>query len=171
MRVADLNLQKSLEICRAAELSKERIKTLETPSASGLEVHAVKHKTRHTPQQNRQPQQKPKSSYHANSQSTSTCKYCGRKHEYSKTKCPAFGKECRKCGKPNHFESMCKSGYKTRPRQQRIRALSDESDDENNDYFEIHTVTLTNINSVKSRHSRHIFATMNIIGKNKKSPE
>jgi hypothetical protein len=32
-------------------------------------------------------------------------------------------------------------------------------------------VTLTNINSVKSRHSRHIFATMNIIGKNKKSPE
>jgi hypothetical protein len=46
----------TVEICRAAELSKERIKTLETPSASGLEVHAVKHKTRHTPQQNRQPQ-------------------------------------------------------------------------------------------------------------------
>ena len=66
LRVADLDLQKCLEICRAAELSKERIKTLETPSASGLEVHAVKHKTRHTPQQNRQPQQKPKSSYHAN---------------------------------------------------------------------------------------------------------
>jgi hypothetical protein len=56
-----------------------------------------------TPQQNRQPQQKPKSSYHANSQSTSTCKYCGRKHEYNKTKCPTFGKECRKCGKPNHL--------------------------------------------------------------------
>lgn len=56
LRVADLDLQKCLEICRAAELSKERI---ETPSASGLEVHAVKHKTRHTPQQNRQPQQKP----------------------------------------------------------------------------------------------------------------
>jgi hypothetical protein len=30
-----------------------------------------------------------KSSYHANSQSTSTCKYCGRKHEYNKTKCPS----------------------------------------------------------------------------------
>jgi hypothetical protein len=27
-------------------------------------------------------------------------------------------------------------------------------------------VTLTDVNSVKSRHSRHIFATMNIIGKN-----
>jgi biotin carboxyl carrier protein len=40
--------------------------------ASGLEIHAVKHKTRHTPQQNRQPQQKSKSSYHANSQYTST---------------------------------------------------------------------------------------------------
>jgi hypothetical protein len=53
LRVADLDLQKCLEICRAAELSKERIKTFETPSVSGLEVHAVKHKTRHTPQQNR----------------------------------------------------------------------------------------------------------------------
>jgi hypothetical protein len=38
LRVADLDLQKCLEICRAAELSKERI---ETPSASGLEVHAL----------------------------------------------------------------------------------------------------------------------------------
>jgi hypothetical protein len=62
---------------------------------------------------------------------------------------------------------MCKLGHKTRPGQQRIRALSDESDDENNDYFEIHTVTLTSVNSVKSRHNRHIFVTMNIIGKNK----
>ena len=62
---------------------------------------------------------------------------------------------------------MCKSGHKRRPREQRIRALSDESDDENNDYFEIHTVTLTNVNSVKSRHSKHIVATINIIGKNK----
>ena len=68
LRIADLDLQKCLEICRAAELSKDRIKIHETPSASGLE--AVKHKTRHTPQQNRQPQQKPKASYHANSQST-----------------------------------------------------------------------------------------------------
>jgi hypothetical protein len=34
LRVADLDLQKCLEICRAAELSKKRIKTLETPSAS-----------------------------------------------------------------------------------------------------------------------------------------
>ena len=93
-----------------------------------------------------------------------------QKRRIQQGKCPAFWKECRKCGKPNHFESMCKSGHKRRPRQQRIRALSDESDDESNDYFEIHTVTLTDVNSVNSRysrHSRHIFATMNIIGKNK----
>ena len=70
----------------------------------------------------------------------------------------------------NHFESMCKSGHKRRPREQSIRALYDESDDENNDYFEIHTVTLTDVNSVKSRHSKHIVATINIIGKNK-TPE
>jgi hypothetical protein len=37
LRVADLDLQKCLEICRAAELSKERI---ETPSASLIVVLA-----------------------------------------------------------------------------------------------------------------------------------
>ncbi|CAC5408069.1 unnamed protein product [Mytilus coruscus] len=111
---------------------------------------------------------KTKSSY---AQTSSACKYCGRKHEFNKAKCPAFGKECRKCGKANHFESMCKSEQKSRQRRHpghRVRAISEESD-ESNDYFEINTVTLTNVNSVKEKHSRHIYASMKIIGKNEKS--
>ena len=36
-----------------------------------------------------------------------SCQRCGRKHD--KAKCPAYGKKCRKCGKPNHFAIVCRS--------------------------------------------------------------
>lgn len=41
---------------------------------------------------------------------TRECWNCGRKHEYhNKELCPAYGKTCHKCGKPNHFASKCRS--------------------------------------------------------------
>ena len=46
------------------------------------------------------------------------CRYCG--HNHKKGDCPAFGKECHKCGHKNHFSKMCKSESKhdsRRPRQ------------------------------------------------------
>ncbi|CAC5402396.1 unnamed protein product [Mytilus coruscus] len=124
LRVIDLDLPKCLQISRAAELSKERIKTLENPTFSDLEVHGVKHKQRNPNyQQQKQYTHKTKPSY---AQTSSACKYCGRKHEFNKAKFPAFGKECRKCGKANHFESMCKSEQKSRQRRHpghRVRAI------------------------------------------------
>ena len=35
------------------------------------------------------------------------CRYCGDNHK--KGDCPAFGRECHKCGWKNHFNKMCKS--------------------------------------------------------------
>ena len=35
------------------------------------------------------------------------CSYCGRKH--ARGSCPAYGKQCKKCGKINHFAAMCRS--------------------------------------------------------------
>ncbi|XP_033109816.1 uncharacterized protein LOC117111043 [Anneissia japonica] len=37
-----------------------------------------------------------------------SCKFCGKSHIWDRTKCPAFGKKCSKCGKLNHFASKCK---------------------------------------------------------------
>lgn len=37
------------------------------------------------------------------------CKFCGIKHEFVKGKCPAWNKECRKCGRKNHFQKCCTS--------------------------------------------------------------
>ena len=35
------------------------------------------------------------------------CKFCGRDH--APRKCPAYGKTCTKCSKPNHFAPVCRS--------------------------------------------------------------
>ena len=38
------------------------------------------------------------------------CKGCGwGAHLNGRKQCPAFGKNCNKCGKPNHFSSVCQS--------------------------------------------------------------
>ena len=36
------------------------------------------------------------------------CKHCRRSHVKQRTKCPAFGKLCSACNKPNHFAEMVK---------------------------------------------------------------
>ncbi len=36
------------------------------------------------------------------------CSYCGTKHP--PRQCPAYGKDCGKCGRPNHSENVCQGG-------------------------------------------------------------
>ena len=47
-------------------------------------------------------------------ESSKTCKYCGKMHPMQKELCPAYGKFCSKCGKPNHFSTVCMSSKETR---------------------------------------------------------
>ena len=55
------------------------------------------------------------------------CKFCGRKHPATKENCPAYGKECHKCGQENHYSNFC-------PKKKKVQSLnhtggnSDESD-------------------------------------------
>ena len=42
-----------------------------------------------------------------------SCDYCGRTGYHAAGRdCPAYGKECRNCGRLNHFESVCRSKAK-----------------------------------------------------------
>ena len=43
------------------------------------------------------------------------CRFCGCSHK--KRECPAFGKDCHKCGHKNHFSNMCKSESKSDSRR------------------------------------------------------
>ena len=163
LRTADLTLEKTMQLERAAELTKERIKTLENPSASSrTEVNAIRHKQKQgtSYKQNPGPPIKHEKSKYQNS---NNCKYCGKRHENSKSSCPAYGQTCRKCGKANHFESVCQAGRKIKKkRPQHVRTLSEDYDSD--DFFEIKAVTLVPINTVNSKISCHVYATMNIFG-------
>jgi hypothetical protein len=64
------------------------------------------------------------------------CKYCGRSH--NRDNCPSHGKKCHKCGKDNHFASMCKTKMdreKKKNRANKVEAsnLSLNSDESSED--------------------------------------
>ena len=61
------------------------------------------------------------------------CRSCGRKHDFGKRElCPAFGKTCNKCGKPNHFAVKCRS-----QRTRMVRVI--EEDDEEEEVYQTST--------------------------------
>lgn len=35
------------------------------------------------------------------------CKFCGKQHMKRREECPAWGKNCNKCGEKNHFAAKC----------------------------------------------------------------
>ena len=100
------------------------------------------------------------------------CKYCGRKHERSRDKCPAFGKECAKCGKTNHFAKLCRQKLGGRKcRKEWIHCIQDPKmslDSSNKKYC--FTISLENleeqsVNNVNSQLIKSkIFSTMEIKG-------
>ena len=65
------------------------------------------------------------------------CKNCS--YEHAPMKCPAFGKECHKCGRLNHFQNRC--------RQKNVQQVQGS---ESGNEFEVGT--LTTVNSVGNKH-------------------
>ena len=54
------------------------------------------------------------------------CRYCGGRFPHD-GKCPAFGKECRSCGKMNHFSKVCRSKEKfSKPKQHVAKRITEE---------------------------------------------
>jgi hypothetical protein len=84
LREPDLTLQKALQICRAAEATKEQIKSLRGEIPFQPTVDVVK----------------------SRGESKTQCKNCGMQH--APRSCPAFGKKCNKCNKINHFAKVCR---------------------------------------------------------------
>ncbi|VDH90159.1 Hypothetical predicted protein [Mytilus galloprovincialis] len=141
LRDSKLTLKGCLDTCRATELSKERIKEIENSPA---EVHAVKSPSHGASARHKNNYETPKSKI--------DCRYCGRKHEPSKQKCPAYGQSCRKCNKKDHFAAVCGRNkpqqHKSRgnQRNQRVNLMCDDEDSD--EYYE----TIKNCN-------RHYYKT------------
>ena len=65
-----------------------------------------------------------------------SCKYCGGNHVRDKKKCPAFGTQCYKCGKKNHYSKMCKSFSLTK----KLTISNESTDSESSIYNVYHNV-------------------------------
>lgn len=99
LREAKLTLQRTDEICHAAESMSVQMKVVEesNPGPSVSAIQSNKGKTK-------EPESAP------DSRSGRECWNCGRRHDLQKRElCPAYGKACRKCHKMNHFAAKCRS--------------------------------------------------------------
>ena len=112
----DLKLSETIDICRAAETTKQQLANMEKASEESS-VHKVRatggrsniNATKHTgerPNINAQRDQRALGE-RAGPQYPRECRYCGKRHMFRKELCPAWGRECSKCGKKNHFSIKC----------------------------------------------------------------
>ena len=77
-------------------------------------------------------------------QADSRCFECGGKFPHSKEKpCPAIGKTCNKCSKPNHFASVCKSDGKVL-----AAAVEDKEQDSSDEEFTSSLMGVRHIGSI-----------------------
>ena len=67
------------------------------------------------------------------------CKSCGYPKPRCKggQNCPAVNQECNKCGKPNHFRSVCPAGGKRKLNINGIDVEIDTTDDEDDDHIRV----------------------------------
>ena len=91
LRERGLTLAKTIDICKTAEAATTQSKAYRAEAVNKVQTTQQKPYKRNTPVPNR----------------VQPCKFCGTQHVRIKEKCPAWGKTCRSCSKPNHFAKMC----------------------------------------------------------------
>ena len=112
LRETGLTIERTDEICRAAEMMTSQMKTM---SDSDTAVHSMKVYKSHRPVDSKR------------DVSSASCSKCGRRHDLrQKESCPAFGKQCHQCRRMDHFAVKCKSAVKERS----VRVVDAESDEE-----------------------------------------
>lgn len=120
----NLNLNKCIDICKSSELTQAHTKQISTET-----VHVDKvNKQNRNQKPNYQNKKAKKSSGKFQSSIINNCTRCGRTHKINE--CPAYGKECFKCKRSNHFGKMCKAKEVKEIRQSESEQLSDDEGDE-----------------------------------------
>ena len=163
LQESKLTLQSCIDICRANKCTKQQLQMMDQPD----EVNAVDKKT-----PKGKGDRKPKSRRDPPSDMTLkliNCKFCAKKHEEKKEKCPGWGKTCGKCGAKNHFSVVCnkqrppphrkKPRDKGKDRQSRskVNMVYEQEESDSDDYC----LMVESVNSVYHKVSpKKIFATM-----------
>ena len=117
LRDKDLTLDRAIEMCKTAEVTKKHMQQLKeesTKEESTGEVREIRHKQMGKKYRNSSSMRsntyasKPLDKKEETLNNTEHwCQRCGRKH--ASGRCPAYGRTCAKCKKPNHFAECCKT--------------------------------------------------------------
>ena len=123
LQTRQLDLKMTIDICRANESSSRQVREMRATDDvqklhSSRKPQPVDVGTQNVPRRSK-PQQRA-------SQPTAKCKFCGQEHKFQKELCPAFGRTCKKCKKPNHFADMCRSRFEN----VRFADMENSSDEE-----------------------------------------
>lgn len=94
LRVTDLDMQKAIDYCRASEISKLQAKTFNEKTVDSLQKKVGESRNE---EENTNPR---------NESTEFKCRRCLKWH--GPGQCPAFGKDCSKCKKKNHFAAACR---------------------------------------------------------------
>ena len=156
-RDKSLTLAGAIEIARSHEATSKHMKTLAGSSKSHLEDRSVDaiHK------------EQERESYNN----------CGKQHP--RNKCPAYGTLCRKCGKANHWQSVCRSSKWKQFIQGRkpafkkpIQTIEDRGDEDNDEILTISTIEVNTIEDMQHSTTHdtrdEVFATLEITQPEKK---
>ncbi|XP_033127483.1 uncharacterized protein LOC117125180 [Anneissia japonica] len=123
----ELTLEKAISIALNYETSQESLKVM-----GGGEAHV--HKIKHVNKTHKNKTAPPTYKGNKRDSSTTKCNRCG--YSANHEQCPAMGRTCSKCDKPNHFAAVCKTKLikSTKPKQRAVRQITHSSSDEENEY-------------------------------------
>ena len=149
LREPDKSLPEILALGRSLELADQQAAAIEDESINAIERNKSWKTTTKTKPEIQPPKDKnPAANRLKHPTSQKICQNCGGQYPHD-TICPAKGKICHYCKKPNHFKTVCN---KLKPKQ--VQLVSDEKSaetdsDESDDYCYTITTETEVINSVK----------------------
>ena len=100
-------------------------------------------------------------------QKKSSCRYCGQRHPYKKELCPAFGKQCSKCLKMNHFANRGKTKLEKVHECRESDSETDNSEDiffvESGEAYQEKIFARMMVNGKETRFQLDCGATVNVL--------
>jgi len=110
-----LTLVQLLDIARSMEAAERQVKAMENGQGETRDaVAAIGNRS-----QNQRQRRRNATTTTSNNKSGQLCRNCGNEfpHPGGRLSCPAWGKQCRLCSKPNHFARQCRSSGQRQQQQ------------------------------------------------------
>ena len=158
LRTDNLDLEKAIQLCKAAELVKQRSMELKSESVNVDAVHKGNRGKSRTSHQSRdqwtkQPAAPRTTNMAARQQQsrlymapteTHNCQRCGTWHQSGD--CRAYGKRCRTCGVTGHFAKFCRSARVNTVEYDQVPVNEPQADDSDSEFL-LNTVTVDSIDN------------------------